>query len=379
MYFCTSYRRKVYFLFQAYLSNGSQYPTIMNEQIQVSTPDNAVAKPTASGKRRLFYIDALRGLAMLLTVIGHLSVYCYKDLDYSIFVKFAGIFRMPLFMMISGSLINFSSFSIRKRLKNLIPFFFFGILYALLIHGSIIGFMTSLFKYGYWFLWALIIFNSFVFVILKTKSNLLVGFVMVEVFLLVLYVISRNTTFEYLFSLKLLIPLWPFFFLGIMMKHGGFEWFAQRSKLTFTVSVLLVISVLLADSLFDVSAWPYRLDDIMNRAMAFPICVSLMLVFYYAEKICKGKTSPVKSCLKSIGTMVGTNTLQIYVLHFFIFYFMDLSAFGQYMIKNNKVWLELIVSPVLAIAASYACVYASKLIYKMHLGIVFGRVMFTGK
>jgi hypothetical protein len=76
------------------------------------------------------------------------------------------------------------------------------------------------------------------------------------------------------------------------------RWFAQRSKLTFTVSVLLVISVLLADSLFDVSAWPYRLDDIMNRAMAFPICVSLMLVFYYAEKICKGKTSPVKSWLR---------------------------------------------------------------------------------
>lgn len=55
------------------------------------------------GKQRLFYVDALRGLAILLVVIGHLPMTCYHDTGVSPLGPFVDVFHMPLFMMISDT------------------------------------------------------------------------------------------------------------------------------------------------------------------------------------------------------------------------------------------------------------------------------------
>jgi len=77
--------------------------------------------------------------------------------------------------------------------------------------------------------------------------------------------------------------------------------------------------------------------------------------------------------LKRIGSLIGTNTLQIYVIHFFLIMPFNLKMFGNYMIENNLVALEYLISPLLSVMIAILCVYISKTLYAMRLGFVFGR------
>ena len=324
------------------------------------------------GKQRLFYVDALRGFAILLVIIGHLPLYCYKDVDASPLFSFVTVFHMPLFMMISGCVLNFDTFSLGKRFKVLIPFFFFGILYSSLIIGcSVFGFLGNEAKCGYWFLWAISIFFLFLYIIRLSKMNPVLGMVMTEILFLLLHFFFHRTTIGMTISTDSLWRLWPFFSLGVL-KNVWFDWIRQRAKLTFSlcaIAISLALFVAIYFNLFD-TYWP---GGILRLIMAVPICIMLILLFYDAEMKCKNSSSAIKGCLKRMGSEIGTSTLQIYVLHYFILHYLDLHFFGQYMIDNNMIWLEFIVSPVLAILISYICIYVSKLLHKMKLGIVFGR------
>ena len=323
------------------------------------------------GKQRLFYVDALRGFAILLVIIGHLPLCFYKDVDVSPLHHLVYVFHMPLFMMISGWVLNFESFSLGKRFKVLIPFFFFGILYSLLIGCSVFGFIENEAKCGYWFLWAISIFFLFLYIIRLSKMNPVLGMVITEVIFLLLHFFFHRTTIGTTISTDSLWRLWPFFSLGVL-KSVWFDWIRQRTKLAFSlcaITICLVLFIGIYYNLFD-TYWPC---GILRLIMAFPICIMLVLLFYYTEMKCKNKSFAIKGCLKRMGNEIGTNTLQIYVLHYFILHYLDLHFFGQYMIDNNMIWLEFIVSPVLAILISYICIYVSKLLHKMKLGIVFGR------
>lgn len=77
--------------------------------------------------------------------------------------------------------------------------------------------------------------------------------------------------------------------------------------------------------------------------------------------------------LKWTGTLIGTNTLQIYVIHYFLIMPFNLNMFGNYMIENNLVALEYLISPLLSVIIAILCVYISKALYAMRLGFVFGR------
>ena len=67
---------------------------------------------------RLFYLDALRGFAMLCVVIGHLSLFCYKDASYSSLAHIVNIFHVNLFMMISGYFIDLGKLNIYPQIRN---------------------------------------------------------------------------------------------------------------------------------------------------------------------------------------------------------------------------------------------------------------------
>jgi hypothetical protein len=280
-------------------------------------------------------------------------------------------------MMISGYVMNFDKFSMQKRFKILIPFFIFGILYTLLSDFGILNFMESLDKHGYWFLWAIVIFSMFLYMIRRSKINLIIGMFIIELILVLLRFFYHGTLIDTFLSLNILCYLWPFFSLGVIMNRGLSPWINQRALVSFIInSIFIIITILCVIKTNQYSKW-------IELLMAFPICINFLIAFSYVEKKFKNKCCTVKKILKHIGTDIGTNTLQIYVLHYFVIYLLnwhyfshcvfDLHSFGRYMIANNMAWLELIVSPVLAILISYICIYTAKFLYKMHLGIVFGR------
>ena len=55
--------------------------------------------------KRIEYIDALRGLTMILVVIAHINSYTFKAenvFEYTSLTGFLSLFRMPLFFFVSG-------------------------------------------------------------------------------------------------------------------------------------------------------------------------------------------------------------------------------------------------------------------------------------
>lgn len=83
--------------------------------------------------QRLEYIDQLKGLAMLLVVIGHIIVFCGLGYD-NIFIRNITMMNMPLFFFLNGLVIS-EKMSLkgllRKTYQLLLPFISWGALMVL--------------------------------------------------------------------------------------------------------------------------------------------------------------------------------------------------------------------------------------------------------
>lgn len=108
-----------------------------------------------------------------------------------------------------------------------------------------------------------------------------------------------------------------------------------------------------------------------NDVMSVFIVPFLFLVFHEAENRMKGKSNGGKCMMKYLGHELGINTLQIYVLQYFV-----ISVFGFCIGKklpDSIIGYEWLLSPLLALAISYVCVLIKVLLEKMKLSFVFGR------
>lgn len=76
--------------------------------------------------KRLPYLDNIKGLLIILVVIGHAIQYCLPTYEMNISFRFIYSFHMPLFFFVSGYLANrgrWDSNVIRRRaIQLLIPF-----------------------------------------------------------------------------------------------------------------------------------------------------------------------------------------------------------------------------------------------------------------
>lgn len=120
--------------------------------------------------QRLQYIDALKGVAILLVVLGH-SIQIFDHNDEWLPTRVIYAFHIPLFMFVSG----FVSWkvckwtSVKKRAVQLLIPFFFSIVLSWFIKSwgewSADGFLSYTSKViiqpdlGLWFLWALFFIN----------------------------------------------------------------------------------------------------------------------------------------------------------------------------------------------------------------------------
>lgn len=79
----------------------------------------------------------------------------------------------------------------------------------------------------------------------------------------------------------------------------------------------------------------------------------------------------LKSALKYLGQRLGVNTLQIYVLQYFVIDWF--SKFVWNSMGINVADKELVLSPIIGLLLSMVCVGLSDLLHKVRLGFLFGR------
>lgn len=326
-------------------------------------------------KRRLFYPDAMRGLAMYSVVLGHLSMFCFGLYSQAIVLQSIG-FVLPglsMFMLISGYLTNPEKVNIKKRLKLLIPFVLFGLLYSYLCTDyDAISFITDRCKNGYWFLFELVIFNILVWLITKLKFNLWVSYGIVQVISLLLYfVLLRHTLFADIIGLYYWCTYMPFFFVGILVRRISVETLYKRIKMVFCCSFFVILALLIIRNMAHGSYWPTHIADLL---ISLPVSICLFLLLYVAENKTKGHLFRGKRMLKGLGSHIGQYTLEIYVLHYFVMFLMSgLQSVGTFMKENDCLWLEITISPIIALVVCYICIAVAKGCERLKLSFLFGK------
>lgn len=70
--------------------------------------------------KRFEYIDALRGLAILFIVFGHIPMYCYHtDETFTSCRSFTTLVQLPIFFFVSGFVFKIKNMSITRGGVNL--------------------------------------------------------------------------------------------------------------------------------------------------------------------------------------------------------------------------------------------------------------------
>ena len=115
--------------------------------------------------QRLDYIDKLKGMTILLVVMGHLAEHSMDITTMPFNVMYAS-FHMPMFMFLSGifaykaftdySLAEIGAWIRKKFLRVIVPFFIVGGFYGLVSTGNPLDVYIGTIG-GYWFLPALFI------------------------------------------------------------------------------------------------------------------------------------------------------------------------------------------------------------------------------
>ena len=104
---------------------------------------------------RVVYIDALRGLAMLMVVMVHVEGFSVfvEEFHISLFRRICEALMLPMFFFISGYCSKMTSFKdlTLKILRLSLPAILLGVIYTLYINKEIIAFFNNVYKYGYWF------------------------------------------------------------------------------------------------------------------------------------------------------------------------------------------------------------------------------------
>lgn len=319
--------------------------------------------------RRLEYLDCLRGMVMLMVVFCHTcGEFCLGLKDGFWVSRLLGILMLPGFFFVSGwfTHIGISGGIILKRLKTMmLPTFAMFLIYVFLYWGN----MQKLsycalgeYKYGYWFTFALFLINLihwFVAVGVKRFSLIesgiekwtLAALALVAVVLVILKNWDwnhNNALLANYLSLRLIAMYFPFYLLGIVCRY--FE--AQFHRLIDIEWLVAVVAVAFVGSLFHHGGGFY-----FGCGQGFLGIFLLYRFCYFYQETFSDKTWVGKQL-----SLIGRNTLPIYLLHYFFFLGVKFYGFGESIDLHTQWFLVLIVASILTICVTYASLAMVKVI-----------------
>ena len=324
-------------------------------------------------KPRIAYIDALRGLTMLLVVYSHILVHGYYTT--SVFNHFFIKFRMPLFFFISGWVLYKESrrwdfttsklFIIKKFKVQIVSTLIFFSLFVYLFDRNLYDSIGT-FKAGYWFTYTL--FFYFLFYITSVyithfKNNplfedIVVAFIALMVMACYYFVIKDpNTDHQRIYGI-IGIPQWRyyiFFCFGVFVK----KYFNQFVTITNNAMVMAIIIVsffmLLVFNQFFTEHLPsfYTISYFLYGFLGITI---IYTVFRKNEE-----WFATNQNISRWMQYIGRHTLDIYLLHYF-FLPRNLQIIGEFFNIHPNPTIELIVSCTLALIVIGICLLVSKVL-----------------
>lgn len=329
-----------------------------------------------SQSQRLYHFDVLKGIAILLVVVGHVVSMCIRGIDRAFLLKFVGETHMPIFFFISGWLgmkyLNgaggkWRTPALTPRFKRLlIPMVAVSALWALYIPHTTIQspFEPSLsalwcdqWKYGYWFTFVLLqhfiilalvvpVFNRMV----TALPKILTAFAVWALLIWGGWALPENIVS--IMSLQLTATYFPVFMAGVFAKAWQ-ETFGRRCLGNAGVSIALVLAV----PLFYYISWPWEFGPegmtqtllVVASKGLFHILVATVAIAalqpWCQKQWANGSPGPAARMWSTL----GRESLGIYLLHYFFLFNM----------APARQWLEgfdLAFVPTLAVALAVAAI-----------------------
>ncbi|MBD5242477.1 MAG: acyltransferase family protein [Barnesiella sp.] len=295
---------------------------------------------------RIQYIDALRGFAMLLVVYGHVctKLLVENGVRQSVIKEIIALFHMPLFFFVSGIFVYSVTYSWAKYKRQIynrvytqfVPTLIFWLLFCLTFTEVTIGeSLKDHFKSGYWFTFVaveLFMLYSPMFLLfssknfgLKKRNWVLAAFTLL--LLSVGFVGDRflgwnKTSLWGILSLSDLFLYIPYFYLGIFFKMNSDKVLNIMSNKYFVIACLIVF----------ISSLSLPMNFLIHLVCAIAAIVIVHYIFWSLFRKSEVRDSKFAHYLEYIGTM----TLEIYLLHYFVIESIKLLPGGGLQMESLK-------------------------------------------
>ena len=325
---------------------------------------------------RVGYIDSIKGLAILLMVMGHVIAYQFPQWqialqDYPqitmIVWRIIYSFHMPLLMFCLGLFIIKQEptdskqlvISIWKRVQSLVLPSIFA--------GGILWLQRG--NFGYWFLW-----TSFQFVVVTLLLDFLCSFIPKygrKVFVGLLCLISGLIMlflkhFYYLEKLPIIDivhwNLYPYFCLGIIYKQCNLieKTFSKNWIYTIALAVFGVMT-------YWITIEGNHIPKQSITGMLLPISAIIALIYLFKEGL--SGESKIEKWLQYL----GVHSLEVYILH--LFFLFRMYPVGKYILDQANsdgggrtiFIVQLITSLVASVVIIYLCYLVMNIISKSSL------------
>ena len=325
-------------------------------------------------KQRIDYIDRMKGLAIFLVVMGHVYGMAFAQSD-DVVYRVISSFHMPLFMFLSG-LVACSGVvapywgigKLSKKLKGLLlPLIVFGMCFTTTISKdfltSLIGFLESPNKNGYWYLMTLAVFYvSLSLYRLNVKQKWYIDVALAIAIWGGMFALWKYTaqTKDY-FCMLNCGNFYPFFILGVMTTKYDLLDKMHKANWLFSLCIVAYVFLFCVDM-------PFHALVSLNKHIFLPFCMVYIVVNLFVSR--HGATSYGEKLLD----FVGKRTLDIYVIHYFFISMIHLKDFGNnWEVTDNSLLMFIVavglsvVITALSIGVGYV-LHQGKLIEKFVYG-----------
>ncbi len=295
-------------------------------------------------KQRLHYFDVIKGIAIILVVMGHVMYFGIHNIDKAFILKTLDKIHMPLFFFISGYFTyKFSDNKVvlpnlLSRFKQLIiPFVCVSALWIYYFpHSGLgssfdstwIGLYSDCYKLGYWFtlcLFEIILIYCVVARLFNYIRNIWLQISVVIIAYLAIFAISMlaNATVNNYLGIIFIRQYLPIFFFGVFARkfQDGFNNLLKNNAATtlaiVTGSFLMYFVCYYWE--FDFQPRIEYVSLVISRNIVH-ICVCL-IIFAVVKPLCEKAYASGKPsfAVKSL-QYIGKESLTIYLLHYFFLF-----------------------------------------------------------
>lgn len=296
-------------------------------------------------RKRNVNVDYIKGIAILLVVLGHTMRTSTVNSENSILFNFLWSLQMPLFFLVSGYLTKYSKpiagigefekFSKKRTVGYLIPFAVWTFAVRGLIFGQYPFFNIKNLAFnmdnGYWFLFSLwticMAYGFSCFISEKVSSEKAKSLVGISVFLLemaILAIIALVFGMSFL-CIKLTLYYMPFFYARALygryqdnitnFKNGNkiIELFVATSAFVYILLLLRFNTYYLSESLVEIF-----LRAIISLSGCCSICFAVSKL-------------KIRGVLSNFLQYVGQHSLEIYMLHYLLISVFRLNPLPDFM------------------------------------------------